>query len=87
MKKYGEVGGSMNLADKPDHKERIEQLIHTYEAQMKHFGVEVRCGVERDPRCGRRNETRPACSSPAARAIIPPVPGVGLPTSSPRRTQ
>lgn len=79
FEKYGEVGGSMNLADKPDHKERIEQLIHTYEAQMKHFGVEVRCGVDATPDVVAETNPTGVFLACGAEPIIPPVPGVGLP--------
>ena len=79
FEKYGEVGGSMNLADKPDHKERIEQLIHTFEAQMKHFGVEVRCGVDATPDVVAETNPTGVFLACGAEPIIPPVPGVGLP--------
>ena len=73
------VGGSMNLADKPDHKERIERLIHTYEAQMAHFGVKVRCGVEATPELVAELNPKGVFLACGAKPIVPPVPGVRRP--------
>ena len=79
FEKYAQVGGSMNLADKPDHKERIERLIHTYEAQLSHFGVDVRCGVDCTPEMAAELEPVGVFLACGAEPIVPPVPGVNLP--------
>ena len=79
FEKDNAVGGSMNLADKPDHKERIERLIHTYEAQMKHFGVKICCGVEASPETVEKIHPVGVFLACGANPIIPPVPGVDLP--------
>ncbi len=67
FEKYGEVGGSMNLADKPDHKERIERLIRTYEAQLS-TSAWTCAAAWTARRRWPRSWSRWASSSPAARS-------------------
>lgn len=46
FEKSGELGGSMNLADKPPHKTLITELIQAQEAELKKLNVEVRLNTE-----------------------------------------
>ncbi|WP_066829793.1 oxidoreductase [Collinsella ihumii] len=43
------LGGLVDLAAKPPHKERLAWIIDYYERQLRRLGVEVRLGVEATP--------------------------------------
>lgn len=79
FEKEKEPGGSLNLADKAAHKERITRLVQTYQAQLRHFGVKVRCGVEADPDIVEEIHPAGVFLASGAKPVIPPVPGVNLP--------
>jgi NADPH-dependent 2,4-dienoyl-CoA reductase/sulfur reductase-like enzyme len=44
----GRLGGQLNLADKPPHKEKIDWQIEWFETQLKKLGVEVRLNAPCD---------------------------------------
>jgi NADPH-dependent 2,4-dienoyl-CoA reductase/sulfur reductase-like enzyme len=48
FEKSDRLGGSLNLADKPPHKDKIDWLIEWYETQLGKLGVDVRLGTPYD---------------------------------------
>jgi len=46
FEKSAQLGGNMNLADKPPHKHLIEELIETQKNELASVGVEVRLNTE-----------------------------------------
>lgn len=79
FEKDEKIGGSLNLADKAAHKERITRLIRTYEKQMEHFGVKVRCGIEATPEIVAELNPTGVFLASGANPVVPKVPGVNLP--------
>ena len=49
FEKEPHLGGALNLADKPPHKELITRLTKTMTRQLEVLGVDIRCGEEATP--------------------------------------
>lgn len=75
--KNQQVGGWMNLADKPRFKDNIQGLIDTMELELKKRGVTVKLGVQATPELVKQ-EVDPVGVFVATGAdwIIPPIKGV-----------
>lgn len=73
------VGGSMNLADKPDHKWNITRLIMHYHALLKRAGVRIITGVKATPDIVAELDPVGVFLACGANPIVPKLPGVDLP--------
>ncbi|MCD8249815.1 MAG: NAD(P)/FAD-dependent oxidoreductase [Lachnospiraceae bacterium] len=73
FEKGSALGGSMNLADKPPHKELIEEFIETQVAELDRLGVEVRLNTEATVESCKEIG---ACGVFLATGGIPIVPGI-----------
>lgn len=46
LEKEGKVGGQINIADKPPHKEKLDWLVDYELIQLKKLGVDIRVNIE-----------------------------------------
>ncbi|RDU21978.1 oxidoreductase [Anaerosacchariphilus polymeriproducens] len=48
LEKEGKVGGQINIADKPPHKEKMDWLVDYELVQLKKLGVDIRVNIDAD---------------------------------------
>ncbi|MBQ9015403.1 MAG: FAD-dependent oxidoreductase [Firmicutes bacterium] len=76
FEKEAELGGTLNIADKPLLKDKITALTASMKAQLSALDVEVRTGSEADPQLISSLEPAGVILACGARPAIPPVPGI-----------
>ena len=76
FEKNAELGGSMNLADKGQHKEKISRFVETMKTEVERAGIDVVLGKE--PTVEEIKALHPAgvIVAGGAECIIPDIPGV-----------
>lgn len=79
FEKQGVLGGTMNLAAKPDHKEKIARLICSMETQCRKSGVDVRLNTEAVPEMLKKMSLEAVFVASGAIPVIPPFEGVKQP--------
>lgn len=70
------LGGSMNLADKGEHKEKITRLTETMSEELRRLGVSLRLGEEPTVDSVKALEPAGVVMACGAEPIIPPIEGV-----------
>jgi NADPH-dependent 2,4-dienoyl-CoA reductase/sulfur reductase-like enzyme len=78
FEKDAKLGGTLNLADKPPHKNLITRLVGSMTVALERLGVDVRLGVEATPALVRAISPVGVFVAAGATPIIPPLPGVDL---------
>lgn len=76
FEKSGVLGGSLNLADKPPHKELITELIKAQEEELKELGVEIRLNTEATVEACREIGAAGVFIAVGGTPIVPPLPGI-----------
>lgn len=76
FEKASALGGSMNLADKPPHKQLIEELIETQIAELKEYGVEVRLNTEATVENVKALNPYGVIIAAGGVPVVPDVPGI-----------
>lgn len=79
FEKEPELGGALNLADKPPHKELITRLTRTMERQLEVLGVDVRCGAEATPEMVRSLSPAAVFVAAGSTPIVPRCDGADRP--------
>lgn len=79
FEKESGLGGTLNVADKPNLKEKLTKLSHTMRVQLERLGVEVRLGAEATPELVREINPEGVIVACGARPIVPPLPGIDGP--------
>lgn len=79
FEKEGILGGTMNLAAKPDHKEKIARLIRSMEVQCRKAGVDIRLNTEATPELLKEMAFEAVFAASGAVPVIPAFEGVELP--------
>nr|WP_326186226.1 NAD(P)/FAD-dependent oxidoreductase [uncultured Oscillibacter sp.] len=79
FEKAGELGGTLNVADKPALKDKLTRLNKTMQTQLKKLDVEVRLGVEATPELVRALDPAGVIVACGAEPVVPPLPGIDLP--------
>ncbi|MEE8716653.1 MAG: FAD-dependent oxidoreductase [Coriobacteriales bacterium] len=74
-----QVGGTMNVADKPAFKERITRLVRTMATELDELGVDVRLGVEATPELVAADSPAGVFVAVGADPLVPPLPGIDGP--------
>jgi 2,4-dienoyl-CoA reductase-like NADH-dependent reductase (Old Yellow Enzyme family) len=79
IEKDGELGGMLNLAIIPPHKEELKNIIDFYSYEMKSRNIDLRLGTSFSPAI--LDEIRPdaVIVASGATALIPPIPGINQP--------
>lgn len=70
------LGGAMNQADKPPHKEMISEFIETQKAELEALGVEVRLNTEATVEAVKALHPYGVMLATGGTPIVPRVPGV-----------
>ncbi len=70
------LGGSLNIADKPNLKDKITRLTETMQTQLEKLGVEFRLGEAATPENVRALEPEGVIIACGARPVIPSLPGI-----------
>lgn len=70
------LGGSLNLANKPPHKELVTELIKTMSKELELAGVDVRLGVEATPEIVKETGAVGVFLGAGGSPIVPPLPGI-----------
>jgi 2,4-dienoyl-CoA reductase-like NADH-dependent reductase (Old Yellow Enzyme family)/NADPH-dependent 2,4-dienoyl-CoA reductase/sulfur reductase-like enzyme len=70
------LGGTLNIADKPPHKELITRLTESMSLALKKLGVDVRLGAEATPLSVRELSPAGVFVACGAQPIVPELPGV-----------
>ena len=70
------LGGVLNLANKPPHKELVTRLTKAMIRQIEVLGVDIRCGVEATPELLRDLAPEAVFVATGAKPIIPKLPGI-----------
>lgn len=70
------LGGSMNLADKPPHKQLITELITAQAKELEKLGVEIRLGCEATPEIVKETGAVGVFLAAGGGPIVPPLPGI-----------
>ncbi|WP_425446452.1 FAD-dependent oxidoreductase [Dethiothermospora halolimnae] len=76
FEKENELGGALNLANKPPKKEKIDWLIDNLKYEVKKLGVEVHLNTEATMEDIKAIEPYAIFLASGANPIIPPIPGV-----------
>lgn len=76
FEKEEKLGGSLNIADKPNLKDKITSLTESMKAELAALGVEVCCGVAATPELVRQYQPEGVIVACGARPVIPPLPGL-----------
>ena len=76
FEKDGHLGGTMNLADKPPHKELITELIKTMRTQLIKNGVKTVLGKEAVPEDIKKLDPAAVFVAAGAVPVIPNVKGI-----------
>lgn len=79
FEKENRLGGTLNIADKPNLKEKLTKLNHTMRLQLERLGVEIRLGVEATPELVGEINPEGVVIACGARPIVPPLPGIDGP--------
>lgn len=78
FEKSPELGGTMNIADKPALKEKITALTKTMSLQLERVGVEVRINTEATPQNVAALNPAGVVVACGAEPIIPNIPGADM---------
>lgn len=78
LEKQPVPGGTLNLADKPPHKELVTKLAKAMARQVEVLGVDIRCGTEATPEMVRALAPEAVFLATGAVPIIPRLPGIEL---------
>ena len=70
------LGGTLNLADKAEHKENITRLVETMGLELERLGVEVCLGTEATPELLHALAPEAVFWAAGAEPIVPPLPGI-----------
>jgi 2,4-dienoyl-CoA reductase-like NADH-dependent reductase (Old Yellow Enzyme family)/thioredoxin reductase len=70
------LGGTLNIADKPPHKELITRLVKSMSFSLKKLGVDVRLGIEATPIFVRKMSPVGVFVACGALPIIPKLEGI-----------
>jgi len=73
------LGGQLNLAHQPPHREEIENALHYFEREVERLGVEVHCNHAPSVDEVRRLAPDAIIVATGARSVTPPIPGANLP--------
>jgi NADPH-dependent 2,4-dienoyl-CoA reductase/sulfur reductase-like enzyme len=76
FEKENELGGTLKLADKPPHKDLIENLIASLARQMEVLGVDVKLGTAATPEMVKKLSPAGVFVAGGAQPIIPNMPGI-----------
>lgn len=76
FEKSSKLGGTMNIADKPPHKQLIGELIETQIAEIKSADVEIRLNTEATVEMVKDLNPYGVIIAAGGTPVIPPVPGV-----------
>lgn len=76
FEKSGALGGSMNLADKPPHKELITELITAMELEIKELGVDIKLNTEATVDAIKALKPAGVFVAMGGHPILPPMPGI-----------
>lgn len=79
FEKAGELGGTLNVADKPALKDKLTRLKETMQTQLTKLDVEVRLGVEATPALVQALNPVGLIVACGAEPVVPPLPGIDLP--------
>ena len=79
FEKAAELGGTLNIADKPALKDKLTRLVETMKVQLERLNVEVRCGVEATPEIVKELTPVGVIVACGAQPVVPPLPGVDQP--------
>ncbi|MCL2684619.1 MAG: NAD(P)/FAD-dependent oxidoreductase, partial [Synergistaceae bacterium] len=71
------LGGALNIADKPPHKELITRLTHSMTRALEKLNVDVRLGVEATVELVRESSPLGIFVAAGVLPIIPDLPGIG----------
>ena len=74
--KADRLGGKLNLARVPPHKEEIENILKYYQIQLEKLGVKVYLGIEVDEKMIQEMKPDFVIMSAGGEAILPEIPGV-----------
>jgi 2,4-dienoyl-CoA reductase-like NADH-dependent reductase (Old Yellow Enzyme family)/thioredoxin reductase len=75
--KSGCLGGALNIADKPPHKELITSLVRSMTRSLEKLSVDVRLGVEATPEIVAKSRPIGVFVATGASPIVPDLPGIG----------
>lgn len=78
LEKQPMLGGTLNLADKPPHKELVTKLTKAMVRQVEVLGVDVRCETEATPEMVKALAPEAVFLATGAAPIIPKLPGIEL---------
>lgn len=73
------LGGQLNLAHQPPHREEIENALRYFEREVARLGVEVRCNHAPSVEEVRLLGPDAIIVATGARAVTPPIPGADRP--------
>ena len=76
FEKEAELGGTLNIADKPLLKDKITALTASMKAQLAALDVEVRTGTEATPELVAELDPAGLILACGARPVIPDIPGM-----------
>ncbi len=76
FEKSGEIGGAMNLADKPPFKKLIEEFIETLGIEAEDLGIEIRLNTEATVEAVKAIDPCGVVVAAGGNKIIPPVAGI-----------
>lgn len=79
FEKEPELGGALNLADKPPHKELITRLAKTMKRQLEVLGVDIRCGAEATLESVRSLSPEAVFVAAGSAPVVPKCEGVDRP--------
>jgi NADPH-dependent 2,4-dienoyl-CoA reductase/sulfur reductase-like enzyme len=71
------LGGTLNIADKPPHKELITELVDSMSRALDKLGVNVRLNTNADPEIVRKFSPTGVFVAVGAKPVIPNIPGIG----------
>lgn len=70
------LGGTMNLADQPPHKELMAEFIDTMSEEMRHYGIEVRLNTKATVEEIKKLNPYGVFVACGGKPIVPSVPGI-----------
>lgn len=76
FEKETQLGGTLNVADKPAFKDKLTRLARTMETQIRHLGVEIRLGTAATPELVSALNPAGVIVACGAEPVIPPLPGI-----------
>jgi len=76
FEKAGELGGTLNLADKPPFKNLITTMANSMKAQLERLGVDIRLNTAATPEIVKSVSPIGVFLASGANPIIPPLPGI-----------